>query len=276
MGLLSKLLLPCYNFIRGWNFVSTWCFMLVWWNFCGLVVVELCGGSVMELCGCYCVWNQWNICVCTSVNCVWLLPSDVKPGDDGWADIYIYICVYSALVPCDERFVCRHWIWMPASSWMPWLIVTPYSCLKTWPTTIPNKTKHQCHIIYINITWHERDVTKSHPNLTPNPQFVTTVAKCDALTNYYVTVSTVIKGNNLWRHLVTVTKGQTICDGFLWNHHAVHYVMVVIWRPAWRVIFIISCFIWQFFDLTWQMVFVIQAQIFCSASPYGWVTRFPM
>jgi len=173
--------------------------------------------------------------------------------------IYIYICVYYALVPCDERVVCRHWIWMPASSWMPWLTVTPYSCLKTWPTTIPNKTKHQCHIIYINITWHERDVTKSHPNLTPNPQFVTTVAKCDALTNYYVTVSTVIKGNNLWRHLVTVTKGQTICDGCLWNRHAVHYVTVVIWRPAWRVIFVISCFIWQFFDLTWQMVFVIQA-----------------
>jgi len=221
----------------------------LWWNFVVATVFGTSGIYVYAL-----LWIVYDYC---------LLMSSLAMMA---GLIYIYICVYSTLVPCDERFVCPHWIWMPASSWMPWLIVTPYSCLKTWPTTIPNKTKHQCHIIYINITWHERDVTKSHPNLTPNPQFVTTVAKCDALTNYYVTVSTVIKGNNLWRHLVTVTKGQTICDGCLWNRHAVHYVTVVIWRPAWHVIFVISCFIWQFFDLTWQMVFVIQAQIFCSDS----------
>jgi len=59
---------------------------------------------------------------------------------------------------------------------------------------------------------------------------------------------------------------MTFCDGSPYYCHKVYYVTVVIWRPAWRCFFVIRYFLWQILYLPWQFPFVIQTQIFCSAS----------
>jgi len=147
---------------------------------------------------------------------------DENVVDDGLADIYVYY----AFMSCDERSVCRYWIWPPCSSWMRGQFVTSYSRLKMSLTTIQNKTKSRRHKIHITYIWHFCVVKKTYLRLSSHVPFMTFRTLGDALTDQCVIVTVVIKYNNMWRKDTTVTKGHnilwrfsilssqgTLCDG---------------------------------------------------------------
>jgi hypothetical protein len=184
-----------------------------------------------------------NLCVSMMawVNSVWFISCDGNLEDDGLAGIFMcwwyemwwkisvsgwYICVcyemwwkisVSSLNMADmSSWTTRLYMTLLIRHKMSWKCV--YQDYKTWK----NYASQNLH----NYTWRLVFITKTHPDLSLNVSFVTTYVLCDALTAQYVTATVVIKCDNMWRQIASVTKGTdilwwlhiksshgTLCDG---------------------------------------------------------------